>query len=304
MKNKIKIVIFLGIIILIAGIFVIFIKPGKLISESQEETINLWGEPPQFSVTYLPQQDNKLARFEIWYYPEQNKKISFLSGKIIDSQDWQTNQQVPQSPYKPWDFDIYISYSKLIDLIGEENLNLIDLPGFSDEGIQTYAAKDLVLILEDDYLTYVQTLAFDENIQTESLAEEPDLKTYSSSDIGFSIQYPKEWYLQNGVYSNYDIEYVLKEEDLPEKIFKCDFYQYYESIKLKELEEVQKGDITINKTSLVEKGGDAEDLGYGDNVAFIFEKEDTEPIILVCFYYEKEFEENLINSLKTFEFIQ
>ena len=89
-----------------------------------------------------------------------------------------------------------------------------------------------------------------------------------------------------------------------QKIFKCDFYQYYESIKLKELEEVQKGDITINKTSLVEKGGDAEDLGYGDNVAFIFEKEDTEPIILVCFYYEKEFEENLINSLKTFEFIQ
>ena len=43
--------------------------------------------------------------------------------------------------------------------------------------------------------------------------------------------------------------------------------------------------------------------GMGDGVMFIFEKEGTDSVALICFSYSEEFEELLKESFRTFEFI-
>ncbi len=314
--KKTKIILFLSILIILAVILSRISRPGSQISESQQETINLFGDPPQFVLTYLPQQSESgqdLARYEIWYYPEVSKKITFLAGKIIDSQDFESADEMSAVSFQPWDFDIFTSYQELVDVIGDRP-NLVDLPGFSGEDLKTYATEEGVFIIEGDYLTYVQTLTYDEDVvvveeekpaPTLEKKEEELLqgKEYSNSDIGFSIIYPDSWFLQNGVLTNYDTDYLFSGAELPEEMIKCDFLKYYqEDFQLKDKKQIENGDVTISQ-AMVDYEEDTNTIGYGDNVVFLFEDSLHQPISLVCFRLDQNLEDELINTIKTFQFL-
>lgn len=319
-------------------LFWLLVGSASTVSDQQQQTLDLWGNPAQFVITYLPQDSasgSSFARYEVWYYPEQNKQVTFLAGETLAVQDFSSEETVPASPYVPWDFDFDTGYRQLQSLIGADNLYLIDLPGFSGDGIESYAAQDLVLVLEDDYLTYVQTLAYDENIEANPQESDPrsqsaepaanpeptsnqhqettiqdqepalnqDFQTYSSTDLGFSINYPVDWFLTSGVLANYDTDYLYTGASLPEQMLKCDFVEYRpDEVTLGELQLLSEGRIQVSQTTITADIW-GEGPGYGDNVVFLIEDDEHQPMNLVCFAYDDSFYDQLLATLQTFEFL-
>jgi len=290
-------------------------KSSQTISAQQQQLINLWGNPSQFLITYLPQQSDNastLARYEVWYYPSQGKQVTFLSGQNVDQKDFSSDQNLPATAYLPWDFDIYTSLNQLKNLISPDQFELISLPAFDDDGVKTYATKDLLVLVEDDYVTYVQTFAYDDTISVDSQAPSPtptptsqslDQKTYTSSDLGFSLNYPANWYLVSGVLANYDTDYLSKNQDPPQKMLKCDFTPYNpDQLKLDDLNLITDTDIKLYQTQIIQDSFE-DDPGFADNVVFLIEDDLNHSMLLICYAYESDLSDQLINSLKTFKFI-
>jgi hypothetical protein len=337
-----KLLILTAIIFLAVVIFFFARSQSSAISNQQQETLDLWGNPDQFVLSYLPQEGEKdegsgqgneenrqenLVRYEVWYYLEPAKQVSFLGGETLSIEAWAPEETVPQSTYVPWDFDFYTNFAELESMLGEQ-LHLIDLPGFSGEGLNTYVSSDLLVVLEDDYLTYMQTLAYDPTIEDDLLAEEEDLvveeedvaveqralefaesgsetavKQYTNSDLGFSIEYPSDWYLNSGVLSNYDTDYLISGEELPETIAKCDFVPYeLTDVILGEMDLLYESALKIYRSQITNEVTD-EDMGYGNNVVFYFEDDLHPPMLLICYAYDEELDSEILNILKTFKFL-
>lgn len=330
MKLK-KFLPFIFIIIFLLAAYFLFFSPSELVSVEQQQLIDLWGNPAQFVITYLPQdaKDGKnLVRYEVWYYPQQGKQVDFLGGKTLAVRDFSVEELSFTTQYLPWDFDFDVSLQQIKALVNNDELQLVELPGFSDEGVETYANKQLILVFEDDYLTYVQTLAFDKNLEendiqssdrelSNEISPTPEKisptisqetnnesdKKYTSSDLGFAVNYPAEWFLQNGVLTNYDTNYLNEGGVLPEEIIKCDFVEYDPNrVVLDELKLLYEDKIQIYQTKVMEDEQD-DTPGYGDNVVFLIEDDSHQPMALLCFAYEEKLGNELQNMLKTFEFI-
>jgi hypothetical protein len=340
--SRSKKLLILTAIILLAIVLFFFARAGATgISDQQQETIDLWGNPNQFVISYIPQEEGgagdqddgqaNLARYEVWYYLEPAKQVSFLAGETLVIEDWAPEETVPQSVYLPWDFDFYMSLAELESMIGEE-LHLIDLPGFSGEGLNAYASKDLLIVLEDDYLTYMQTLAYDpsaegslasidaslnpestnEVVQSEgntssdsqsNSSSDSTAQRYANSDLGFSIDYPSDWYLNSGVLSNYDTNYLITGEELPETIAKCDFVPYeLTDVTLGEMNLLYEADFKVYRSQITSEVAN-DDMGYGNNVVFYFEDDLHPPMLLICYAYDEALDNEMLTILKTFEFL-
>ena len=89
LKKKISLLL---IIFLALGaiITVIYFSPEPKLSKAQKETIELFGYPNQFVVTYMPSGDEKsstLVRSEVWYYIDQELQVMFMGGDIYNVED-------------------------------------------------------------------------------------------------------------------------------------------------------------------------------------------------------------------------
>ena len=167
MIRLIKFIIFIAI--LLGGAFVYFnyIASPSLLSADQEEIRGLYGPPEQFMITYVPRgaiENPQMARQEVWYYPKQEKKVSFLAGDLIIADEFKPKEAaVSGTSLRPEDFDVYMGFDGVAALVGELNLQLMDMPVFSGEGVETYVSPQALFIFEDDYLTYVQTIGIGDN---------------------------------------------------------------------------------------------------------------------------------------------
>ncbi len=142
-----------------------YIDNEMVATETQTETVNLFGEAEQFMISYLPQEakeGGQLVRQEVWVYPTQQKKFSFLLGELVSVED--IKEEVPDdfrvTKLRPEDFEFYTSYKDLEKRFGKDNIAPLELPGFFDGegGLNTYATKDAVFVFEGEYLTYMETL--------------------------------------------------------------------------------------------------------------------------------------------------
>jgi hypothetical protein len=305
MRTRKKILILLAFILFLGLSYFYFYFSYTSLSQAQQHAVSLFGDPAQFIITHLPQDGEEgpqLARYEVWYYSSANNKLEFLAGKLLSSSPLEGAEDFPQTTLKPEDFDFYIGYEDLIDIFGIDNLELLDLPPFSSDEIKTYVNEEALFVLEHDQLTFMQTLAIDENdpIETEEQEIETvdqDYKIYSSSDFGFEISYPKDWFLEFGILTNYPTTYLEDGGTLPEKILKCDFINYSQSeLELENIEILQEQPVSISTAQAVEP----EDmLGYGDNMIFLFE----DKLALICFFYDESFQNDLTTMFNTFKFL-
>lgn len=344
MSRSKKLLILIAIVFLALVIFIFARAQVANISDQQQDTIDLWGNPDQFVLSYIPQENAgqgdedagqgddqaNLARYEVWYYLEPAKQVSFLAGETLAIEDWAPEETVLQTSYLPWDFDFYTNFAELESIFGEQ-LHLIDLPGFSAEGLNTYASTDFLVVLEDDYLTYMQTLAYDPDAEGSlasidaslnpdlagelaqsstvsgdsqtDLANDPSTQHYANSDLGFSLNYPSDWYLNSGVLSNYDTNYLITGEELPETIAKCDFVPYeLTDVILGEMNLLYDADFQLYRSQITSEVAD-DDMGFGNNVVFYFEDDLHPPMLLICYAYDEALDGEILNILKTFEFL-
>jgi len=163
MKNKLKIVKQFAIVLLIAGgIYVIYtlLSPPVLLSNSQEQIRNIFGEPSHFMLSYLKrgEDDTELVRYELWFYPDHKKKIKFLAGKLLNIEYFDVDESlVGKTKHKPENFDYFMGYEDLRKYFGEMNIEKMELPVFFDKNIETYVSQDVVFVVENGRLSYVQT---------------------------------------------------------------------------------------------------------------------------------------------------
>lgn len=324
-----KIVIFFIFLVAILAILYFFLRP-EFLSKDQKQIIKLFGPPSQFVITHLPrgEADNpQLVRSEVWYYLANQKKISFLAGKLVSEEEYTAEGEVEETSLKPEDFDYFMNFSDVADILGEENIEPIDfLPVFyEEEEVATYLSDQALFIIEQDHLTYFQTLTsaelenlgeedvvLDEDIQTdesEPISEvntNSDWKTYINSDLKIKLNYPAEWYLEDNdvVLTSYDSGYLEKGLKLLETRLKCDFIKYNpKDVEFDYNVTLLTGEIEVLKGTAVDNSG-IDGPGMGDGVMFLISKPDKDSVSLVCFSYDDSFEDDLLKSLETFEFIE
>ncbi|MBW6442056.1 hypothetical protein K0B04_04115 [Patescibacteria group bacterium] len=327
MKKVLKILI-PALIVVLAIYFLLFHETS--LSQDQKNTIKLFGYPSQFVITYLPrgEADNpQLVRSETWYYHNQQTKIAFLGGKFVYEEEFIFDEVGEETPLKPEDFDYFLNFDDMSAIFGIENIIPIDFfPVLYEEGeIATYLTDYAVFIIENDQLTYFQTLGIggdsilDEieiepegivvNRAEESIDKEADTedwKTWENIRLGIRVKYPPAWFLEDDdiVLSSYDTGYMEKDLELPKVRLKCDFNKYNDSyVEIVDKEDFLTGDVKISKGTAQDSFED-EGPGMGDGVMFLIEKEGIDTIALICFSYDEKFENDLVEVFKTIEFIQ
>ncbi len=165
-KLSINLFVLLLIILGVGFIYFNYLDKGTFLTEDQDKIIETIGRPEQFSVTYLPQateEGSQFVRQETWFYPSEKKKLVFLSGKVISTENIELKEDVgyDSTVLKSEDFDYFTTLGDVEKIVGKVNMAELNLPGFFDEesdGLRTYASKEAIFIFEDGYLTYVETL--------------------------------------------------------------------------------------------------------------------------------------------------
>ncbi|MFC1711904.1 hypothetical protein ACFLZ1_04985 [Patescibacteria group bacterium] len=327
MKKLKKLLLFVGLAAFLFLIVVGFLLKKDLLSPDQKEIIKLFGPPSQFVITHLPRGDAdnpKLVRTETWYYSENNKKFSFLAGEFIGEEDYQPSQEEPATSLKPEDFDFYMSFDDVADILGEENIEPIDfLPVFYEEGeLATYLSDEAMFVIENNQLLYFQTLfkSEAEELEDQDLLEEEEVKvepssesddqsswkTYQNSDFKIRLEYPSDWFWVDNdiVLSSYDPEYLSKDLELPATRLKCDLTKYNEDDAeiIDEESFANKENFTALK-GVAQDNSDIDGPGLGDAVMFVIRRENKDTLALLCFAYDKSFEEDLFKMFDSLEFL-
>lgn len=136
---------------------------GPDLSSDQQQLRDNFGPPDQFVVTYLPRESSssaQLTRFEVWYYKGSNKKISFLAGKLAASEDYTLPPDTPATDLYPEDFDYSENYNVVSSLLDDKSVVKLDYDPAFWEGnlINSYASTNALFVMENNHLTYFQTL--------------------------------------------------------------------------------------------------------------------------------------------------
>lgn len=313
-----KRIIILGLVTtLIICVIYIFRTRNTSLSSDQNNIRQLLGNPSHFVISYLPQGESDLVRNEVWYYKNSQKEITFLQGKFVLEKEWSGFNVASETNLLPENFDFYTSLDEMKSIIDCPEIEELDyIPGFSDnDNLKTYYCEKALFIIENGGLSYFQTLgegdkqyyinelnALDKEIEQGGV--NIDYLLYSNSDLGFEVQYPKSWFINSGVLSSYDTDYMQKGLPLPEIILKCDFIPYNPSdVDILSPQMLSDNDLKISKGIAQDNSG-ADGPGLGDSVIFLLEsKTSGTKESLLCFQYDESFEKDLIEMLKTFKFI-
>jgi hypothetical protein len=133
------------------------------LSKEQQEIVDVVGYPDQFFITYLPQAEQDLVRTEVWYYPRNEMKITFLQGKTFSVEDFTTDEEIIPTTLRPENFDFYQTYDEVEEVLGTPVEPLDFLPEFYEPGeLETYVTKEAIFVFERSFLTYFQTIGLTE----------------------------------------------------------------------------------------------------------------------------------------------
>lgn len=154
------------VIILVLGVVLLltFQIPDYSLSKEQSETIKALGYPNQFVISYYPQGEDDVVRTEYWYYPDYSMEITFLDGEIYVVEEYKAEDKVAATPLRPEDYDLYTTLAEIEVIFGEAPPEPTDfLPGFYEPGeLETYISTHAIFVIEQDYLTYFQTMGVSE----------------------------------------------------------------------------------------------------------------------------------------------
>ncbi|MCK4554085.1 hypothetical protein KAU19_03920, partial [Candidatus Parcubacteria bacterium] len=89
-KFLIKLIVLIVIIFVVGYVYFNYIDSGKALTEAQQEIISTLGRPEQFALAYLPKgsdEGSEFVRHEVWFYPSMKRKVTFLGGKIVGTEE-------------------------------------------------------------------------------------------------------------------------------------------------------------------------------------------------------------------------
>lgn len=137
--------------------------PGSLISPNQQQVIDTFGYPDEFSISYLldsATEYNAMVRTETWTYFEHQEQITFVAGDIysVDNITSSIATSAPCSTLKPEDINYFTTYQQIADKIDGTVEQIDILPeGLTDNNTVTYLGKNVIFMTVDDNLVYLQT---------------------------------------------------------------------------------------------------------------------------------------------------
>jgi hypothetical protein len=160
----------IALIVVVVGLLVVFTLLGGEgdLSPAQEEILETLGYPAQFVIAYLPAGEGdevRLVRTETWYYPEHEKKVIFTGGELVTALDFVPEAaSLPDTDLRPEDFEFHMDYDQVAELVGGEVIEADLLPELiGDANVKTYLGDRAIFCIEEDqYLTYLKTLALEE----------------------------------------------------------------------------------------------------------------------------------------------
>lgn len=289
-----KAIVALLCVILLAFWWIKSLEPA--LSPDQQKIRSLYGQPQQFVITYLPRgSDNKpqLVRQEIWVYDQAKQKISFTAGKLIYSQNYQPDSLSKPTRFLPEQFYFDQSQIEVVEIVGQDKVQELS---FFDEDKQTrtFVTDEVLFVMEQDYLTYLQTFSPGEPAvepvtePENATVENSQWPIYMDSDLNFQIAYPPDWQLNYGV--------------LLGKGLKCDFFAYSaQSLGINEKKLLQNQPVPIFQGKGQDLTGE-DGPGLGDAELFLFEPGNRAEIALLCYQYNPDSIEILKKMFSSLEF--
>lgn len=291
-----KAIVALVCVILLAFWWIKSLEPT--LSSDQQQIRNLYGHPQQFVITYLPRGSNErpqLVRQEIWFYDKAKQKISFTAGKLIYSQSYQPDSLSKPTRFLPEQFYFEQTTDEVKNIIGQDKVQ--ELSFFDeDKYVRTFVTDEVLFVMEQDYLTYLQTLssggpAVEPVTEPENATvENSQWPIYMDSDLGFQIAYPPDWQLDYGVLLGTGL--------------KCDFFNYSAaSLGISQKNLLQKEPVPIFQGKGQDLTGE-DGPGLGDAQLFLIETKDKDPIALLCYQYNPEALNNLKKMFSSLVFLE
>ncbi len=185
------------------------------LSPAQKEIVGVLGYPKSFILAYLPQAGDKgkrLVRLEVWFYPEHQKKITFLAGRIYDFRNpydadfWAQvggaartsgSMQFLGRPdflnypdLRPQDFDFSMDYARVIESVGRSATPIDFANSVFAGSLKSYLAGQVFFSLDRGKLTYVQTMGADKEPASVSLQSSPGKAINFLADVPERLHQP------------------------------------------------------------------------------------------------------------------
>lgn len=156
MRHRVVLILLGGFLLL--GLYFLYQNffvgtPDPKLSPDQTLILQNFGRPDQFVITYLPVEASGSAVFsrtEVWYYRQAGKKLSFLAGNLVGSEDFNPPEISGSTKLKSEDFDFFMSPFQVKAKLSDKDFLVLDG--------ETTANNQAVFTHENNYLTYFQTL--------------------------------------------------------------------------------------------------------------------------------------------------
>lgn len=131
------------------------------LSAAQQELVDVFGYPPQFSIAYVSagtEDDEFLARSEVWYYPDHGQQVTFLAGTIVSVTAMPEDELAVTYPdLKPEQFDVDMAFEEIASLAGPE-VALVEAIASDDGDLELYAGEGALFAMERNQLVFLQTI--------------------------------------------------------------------------------------------------------------------------------------------------
>jgi len=133
------------------------------VSSAQQEIIDAFGYPEQFSVSYIldsAAEFNAMVRSEIWMYPEHQKQVTFVGGEIYATDDLPPLENTGSScsKLKPQDVDYFTTPGQIAEKNGGTVAKTDFMPElFEENNVESYLGKNVMFVIADGHLVHLQT---------------------------------------------------------------------------------------------------------------------------------------------------
>ncbi len=130
------------------------------LSVDQRGVVEEFGWPHSFTVADLSDSDGSTVRFETWQYLDAGVAYSFSEGRFLN---WETIDAVPDgliaAPYRPNLFALGQTSEEVRGAIEPDDWEQLEGMEVLLEGVETYAADQLLLTFRDDRLIMIDAVA-------------------------------------------------------------------------------------------------------------------------------------------------
>lgn len=159
-----KFIKFIILIIIVFAGFYLYQEyfPKNDLSEEQLQIRSTFGTPDQFVVAYIPEKNNVLKRFDLWFYIAHHKKFYFLNGENMSNEEYEAGEDNLPTSLRPDDFSGRMKFSDVAGILGALNIKKIYPEENIESTIQMYESSKAVFIVKNNNLLYLQTKGVDD----------------------------------------------------------------------------------------------------------------------------------------------